>query len=194
MKVSIRKDRGLRITKVQALLRGLDAEKQLGRAAGDVHIYGGGAIGRIVAVGGTFLGALHPEFGHLKVPRFSGDDFAGVCPFHSDCLEGLASGPAMAARWAAEASTLPSGHKAWEMQAWYLAQGVLALAAILAPSRVVIGGGVSQAENFHARVGSTFRKLSAGYFSYGESADFIVPPSLGQQAGILGALLLAASG
>ena len=173
------------------------AESRCGAALGlndVVYITIGTGIGAGMLSGGRLVhGALHPEFGHLKVPRFSGDDFAGVCPFHSDCLEGLASGPAMAARWAAEASTLPSGHKAWEMQAWYLAQGVLALAAILAPSRVVIGGGVSQAENFHARVGSTFRKLSAGYFSYGESADFIVPPSLGQQAGILGVLLLAAS-
>ena len=174
------------------------AESRCGAALGlndVVYITIGTGIGAGMLSGGRLVhGALHPEFGHLKVPRFPGDDFAGVCPFHSDCLEGLASGPAIAARWAAEASTLPPSHKAWEMQAWYLAQGVLALAAILAPSRVVIGGGVSQAENFHARVGSTFRQLSAGYFSYGESADFIMPPSLGQQAGILGALLLAASG
>lgn len=174
------------------------AESRCGAALGlddVVYITIGTGIGAGMLSGGRLVhGALHPELGHLKVPRFSGDDFAGVCPFHGACLEGLASGPAIAARWGAEASTLPPGHKAWEMQAWYLAHGVLALAAILAPSRVVIGGGVSQVESFHALVGSTFRKLSAGYFTYGEGVDFIMPPSLGQQAGILGALLLVACG
>jgi fructokinase len=80
------------------------------------------------------------------------------------------------------------------MEAWYLAHGVLALSAIVAPSRVVIGGGVSQVEGFHDRVQTTFRELSAGYFIQSQGADFIVPPTLGQQAGICGALLLATSG
>ena len=173
------------------------AESRLGAARGledVVYITIGTGIGAGVLTGGRLVhGSLHPEFGHLKVPRFSGDDFPGVCRFHGDCLEGLASGPAIANRWGAEGSSLPPGHAAWDMEAWYLAHGVLALAAILAPSRVVIGGGVSQAEGFHDRVQSTFRRLAAGYFMSSEGADFIVPPALGQQAGIRGALLLAAS-
>lgn len=173
------------------------AESRSGAALGledVVYITIGTGIGAGILTGGRLLhGALHPEFGHLKVPRFPGDDFPGVCRFHGDCLEGLASGPAIAARWGAEASKLPSNHDAWAMEAWYLAHGVLALAAIVAPSRVVIGGGVSQAEGFHAHVEAAFRKISAGYFSEIQGVDFIVPPALGQQAGIRGALLLVAS-
>lgn len=174
------------------------AESRSGAARGlkDVaYITIGTGIGAGILTGGRLVhGSLHPEFGHLKVPKFPGDDFAGICPFHGDCLEGLASGPAIAARWGAAASSLPSGHPAWEMQAWYLAHGVLALAAIVSPSRVVIGGGVSQVEGFHERVEAAFRKLSAGYFINSEGAGYIVPPALGQQAGIIGALLLVASG
>jgi fructokinase len=173
------------------------AESRSGAARGlaDVaYITIGTGIGAGILTGGRLVhGSLHPEFGHFKVPKFPGDEFAGVCPFHGDCLEGLASGPAIAARWGVEASALHSGHPAWEMQSWYLAHGVLALAAIVAPSRVVIGGGVSQVEGFHERVQTAFRKLSAGYFINSEGAEYIVPPALGQQAGIIGALLLVAS-
>lgn len=173
------------------------AESHSGAARGMadvVYITIGTGIGAGILSGGRLVhGALHPEVGHFKVPMFPGDEFAGACSFHGNCLEGLASGPAIAARWGMEASALPPGHKAWEMQAWYLAHGVLALTAIVAPSRIVIGGGVSQVEGFHSRVEAIFRKLSAGYFIHGEGDDFIVPPALGQQAGICGALLLAAS-
>lgn len=172
------------------------AESHSGAARGlkdVVYITIGTGIGAGVLSGGRLVhGALHPEFGHLKVPFFPGDDFGGVCSFHGNCLEGLASGPSMAARWGAEASGLPPGHKAWEIEAWYLAHGVLALSAILAPARVIIGGGVSQAHGFHERVEALFRKLSSGYFSHAERADYIVPPALEQRAGICGALLLAA--
>ncbi|MEY5013094.1 MAG: hypothetical protein RLY69_809, partial [Verrucomicrobiota bacterium] len=173
------------------------AESRMGAARGlddVVYITIGTGIGAGILSGGRLLhGALHPEVGHFKVPSFPGDDFAGVCSFHGNCLEGLASGPAIAARWGAEAAALPADHKAWDVQAWYLAHGVLALAAIVAPSRVVIGGGVSQAKGFHAKVEARFRQLSARYFSYAEGENYIVPPALGQQAGILGALLLVAS-
>lgn len=173
------------------------AESRLGAARGledVVYITIGTGIGAGILSGGRLLhGALHPEFGHFKVARFPGDDFAGVCGFHGDCLEGLACGPAIAARWGEDASKLHSGHEAWNMEAWYIAHGVLALAAITAPSRVVIGGGVSQSEGFHGRVQTAFRQLSAGYYINSEKDDFIVSPALGQQAGICGALLLGVS-
>lgn len=173
------------------------AESHSGAARGLVdvaYITIGTGIGAGILSGGRLVhGALHPEFGHLKVPKFPGDGFAGGCPFHGDCLEGLASGPAIAARWGMEASALPSEHKAWEAQAWYLAHGVLALAAIMAPLQVVIGGGVSQVEGLHERVRTEFKRLSAGYFPNSGGSDYIVPPALGQKAGIYGALLLAAS-
>jgi fructokinase len=171
------------------------AEARLGAALGldDVsYITIGTGIGAGVLSGGSLIhGALHPEFGHFKVPRMPGDDFPGVCPFHADCLEGLASGPSIAARWREAAADLPASHPAWDTEAWYLAHGVLALLAVASPARVIIVGGVSQAEGFHAKVEALLEEIAAGYFSPIEAKPYVVPPSLGQQAGIKGALLLA---
>jgi len=172
------------------------AEARLGAARGldDVaYITIGTGIGAGILSGGHLVhGALHPETGHFKVPRKPGDDFPGVCPFHADCLEGLASGPSIAARWGKAAAELPADHPAWDTEAWYLAHGVLALLAIVSPARVIIGDGVSQAEGFHEKTGRILNEIAAGYFSPIEEEPYIVPPMLGQQAGIKGALLLAA--
>lgn len=173
------------------------AEAKIGAAAGledVVYITIGTGIGGGVLSGGRLIhGALHPEFGHLKVPRMPGDEFYGVCPFHGDCLEGLASGPAIAARWHAPAHELPADHPAWDMQAWYLAHGILALLAIVSPSRVIFGGGVSQAEGLHRKINGRLREIAAGYFPPVLEPDYVVPPALGQEAGICGAILLAVS-
>ena len=171
------------------------AEARLGAARGldDVaYITIGTGIGAGILSGGRLVhGALHPEFGHLKLPRAPGDDFAGICPFHRDCLEGLASGPAIAARWGRPAAELPADHPAWECEAWYLAHGALALLAIVSPARVILGGGVAQAAGFHERTAELLAKLAAGYFPALAAGRYLVPPDLGQQAGIRGALLLA---
>jgi fructokinase len=173
------------------------AEARLGAALGldDIaYITIGTGIGAGILSGGRLVhGALHPEFGHLKVPRQPGDDFPGVCPFHVDCLEGLASGPSMAARWGKPAAELPADHPAWDTEAWYLAHGALALLGIVSPSRVIIGGGVSQAEGFHAKVEARLVEIAAGYYSPLSASPYIVPPMLEQQAGIKGALLLTGS-
>jgi fructokinase len=173
------------------------AEARLGAARGldDVaYITIGTGIGAGILSGGHLVhGALHPETGHFKVPRKPGDDFVGVCPFHADCLEGLASGPSIAARWGKPAVELPADHPAWETEAWYLAHGVLALLGVVSPSRVIIGGGVSQAEGFHEKTERILNEIAAGYFSPIDAKPYIVPPMLGQQAGIKGALLLAGS-
>jgi fructokinase len=173
------------------------AEARIGAAAGldDVaYITIGTGIGGGILSGGLLIhGALHPEFGHLKVPRMPGDDFAGVCPFHHDCIEGLASGPSIAARWGAPAHELPADHPAWDMQAWYLAHGVLSLLAIVSPSRVIVGGGVSQVDGLHAKINVKLVEIAAGYFPPAMEANYVVPPALGQEAGICGAFLLAAS-
>jgi fructokinase len=156
-----------------------------------VYITIGTGIGGGVLSGGRLVhGAGHPEFGHFKVPRMPGDDFKGVCPFHGDCLEGMACGPAMERRWGRPASELPPGHPAWECEAHYLAHGVLALLAIVSPERVFIGGGVSQAAGFHAMVETKLRSLAAGYFPLPDDGAFVVPPVHGQEAGIRGALAL----
>lgn len=171
------------------------AEARLGAARGldDVaYITIGTGIGAGLLSGGQLVhGALHPEFGHLKVPRCPGDDFPGVCPFHGDCLEGLASGPAIAARWGTAAAPLPADHPAWDTEAWYLAHGALALLSIVAPARIVIGGGVSQADGFHAKTTVILDRIAAGYFPSLRETPYLVAPALGQQAGIIGALLLA---
>jgi len=153
----------------------------------------GTGIGAGVLSGGRLIhGVVHPEFGHLRVPKMAGDEFEGVCPFHGDCLEGLASGPAFAKRWGREAKDVDPQHCAWELEAAYLAHGVLALLAIVCPARVVIGGGVSQAEGFHDNVEKKLGELANGYYPALEATPYIVPPQHGQQAGIRGALLLAA--
>lgn len=173
------------------------AESKIGAAQGldDVaYITIGTGIGCGILSGGRLVhGAIHPEFGHLKVPRMPGDDHPGGCPFHRDCLEGLASGPAIRDRWNAAAHQLPADHPAWEMQAWYLAHGILSLLAIVSPSRVIVGGGVSQVDGLHARISTKLEEIAGGYFPSAMETDYIVPPALGQEAGIRGAILLAAS-
>lgn len=170
------------------------AEARVGAGAGVndlVYITIGTGIGAGILTEGRLLhGTLHAEFGHLKVPREPSDAFAGICPFHGDCLEGMASGPAIAARWNESADRLPATHPAWELQAWYLAHGVLSLVAIVAPACVVIGGGVAQVEGLHQKIQTQLCRLSAGYFPLVEDKNFIRAPMLGQQAGIIGALIL----
>jgi fructokinase len=158
-----------------------------------VYITIGTGVGAGLLNGGSLVhGALHPEFGHWFPRRAAGDAFEGVCPFHGDCLEGLASGPAIAKRWGMEAKDLPPDHPAWEIESDYLAQAVMSLLATVNPSRVVIGGGVSQADGFHARVECKVREWANGYFpALDENVPFVVPPKHGQQAGIRGALMLA---
>jgi fructokinase len=171
------------------------AEVTLGAAQGAAdaaYITVGTGIGAGILSGGKLVhGALHPEFGHLKVPIAAGDCSSGVCPFHGDCLEGLASGPAIQARWGKAATELPCDHAAWELEAWYLAHGILALLAIISPSRVIVGGGVSQVAGLHEKITARLGEITNGYFGIEQLERLIVRPLLGQQAGIKGALLLA---
>lgn len=173
------------------------AEARIGAAKGldDVaYITIGTGIGGGILSGRRLVhGAVHPEFGHLKVPRMPGDPYPGICPFHGDCLEGLASGPAIHARWGKPADQLSQGHPAWETQAWYLAHGILSLLAIVSPSRVIVGGGVSQAAGLHALIQAKLVQIAAGYFPPAREAGYVVPPALGQEAGICGAFLLTSS-
>jgi fructokinase len=174
------------------------AEISLGAARGHrnaAYLTVGTGIGAGFLVEGQLLhGSLHPEFGHLKVPRHPDDPLPGLCPYHRDCLEGLASGPALAERWGTPAPQLPPDHPAWEMEAHYLAHGLLAALAFTSPTCVVLGGGISQIPQLHTRVEDQLRTLAARYFpSLEEHQPFVIPPQFGQQAGIRGALLLAAA-
>lgn len=148
---------------------------------------GGGAV-----IGGRPLaGMSHPEMGHVRPPRHPADaDFAGVCPFHGDCLEGLASGPAIQARYGLSLSDLPADHIGHDIVAWYLAHAVIVAQAMFEPGRIVLGGGVMATPGLIDRVRAEAERLGAGYFR-GRAAEIVVPPGLGDRAGLLGALALA---
>jgi fructokinase len=137
----------------------------------------------------------HPEMGHMRVPHDrSADPFAGLCPFHGDCLEGLASGPAIAARWSAPAESLPPDHPAWPLEARYLALGLVNVIAVLSPERVVVGGGVMRRSCLLPLLRAEVTTLLGGYApsaAIGDIDRYIVPPSLGARSGVLGALALA---
>jgi fructokinase len=161
-----------------------------------VYVTVGTGIGGGAIVGGRALhGLTHPEMGHVRVPHDrDADPFPGACPYHGDCLEGLASGPAMRERWGAPAESLPPDHPGWNLEAHYLALGLMAIVAIVSPQRIVVGGGVARPPHLLPRVRARLTTLLAGYIRAPEieSIDaYVVPPALGDRAGVLGAIALA---
>jgi fructokinase len=154
---------------------------------------GGGAI-----VGGKLLhGLVHPELGHLRIPHdLEADPFPGICPYHGDCWEGLASGPALEARWNEPAQEV-TDKAAWALEAQYLALGLVSVISVLSPERIVIGGGVMNQPGLLEHVRLEIVALLNGYLDAPELSDgmdeFVVRPALGDRAGVLGALALAES-
>ena len=124
-----------------------------------------------------------------------GTIFKGICPFHEYCLEGLASGPAIKARWNQAAETLEPDHPAWIEEAAYLAEGIMNIILVLSPQVIILGGGVMQQEFLFPMIHSRVKQLLNGYVHKAEILDhiedYIIPPSLGNQAGLLGAIALA---
>ncbi|MCJ2184238.1 ROK family protein [Novosphingobium sp. 1949] len=160
------------------------------------YITVGTGIGVGIFVGGSAHGgANHPEAGHIPVPRAPGDaDFAGICPFHGDCLEGLACGPAMKARWGVPAETLPLDHAAWDIEADYLAGLCTTLSYVVRPDRIILGGGVMQAGHMYTRVRTRLAEKLAGYDASLRALsmdDYLVAPTAGASAGLTGALALS---
>jgi fructokinase len=153
---------------------------------------GGGAI----VHGHVLHGMLHPEMGHIRIPHdLASDPYPGCCPFHGDCLEGLASGPAMQARWGAKAQELPPDHAAWALEAHYLALALATWVCTLSPKRILLGGGVMQQTQLFDLIRKELARLLNGYIRTTEILDamesFVTPPKLGSHAGVLGALILA---
>ncbi len=141
-------------------------------------------------------GLLHPEMGHILLPHNRvADPFPGVCPYHGDCLEGLASGPAMKARWGAAADTLPLDHPAWALEAHYIALACVNFICTLSPQRIIIGGGVMSQGHLFPLIQQEVKSLLNGYVQAPAILQhldiYIVPPALGNQAGVLGAIALA---
>ncbi|MGA3029019.1 MAG: ROK family protein [Bryobacteraceae bacterium] len=175
-----------------------EAEWGAGRGLSDLlYLTVGTGIGGGAIVGGRVMhGLVHPEMGHIRIPHdWTGDPYAGACPYHGDCLEGLASGTAMKERWGAPAEQLPPGHAAWSLEARYLALAAANLALTLSPQRIVLGGGVLRQPRLFAPIRDQFLGLLNGYVRHPALAqrieEYIVPPELGGRAGILGALVLA---
>jgi fructokinase len=167
------------------------AEARWGAARGvDSFIYltvGTGIGGGAMIEGRLLHGRMHPEMGHIRIPRDAASDaFGGVCPWHGDCLEGLASGMAMRKRWGCPAEELPAGHPGWAMERHYLALGLVSFICTLSPRRIVVGGGVAQRLDFEG-LREEVRRVLNGYL---EEPD-IVSPGLTGNAGVLGALALA---
>jgi fructokinase len=168
--------------------KGLDALIYLTVGTG----IGGGGVhnGRILH------GLMHPEMGHIRVPRISeADRFPGTCPYHGDCIQGLAAGPAIQARWGKPAEELPSDHAAWKMEAGYLALAVANYICVLSPQRVILGGGVMKQGHLFPLIRREVQRLLNGYLPspliLERIDEYIVPPAGGEHAGVLGAIALA---
>ena len=168
------------------------AESRWGAARGAgscVYLTVGTGIGGGAILDGQLVhGMAHPEMGHIRVPRDSAQDsFPGCCPFHGDCLEGLASGPAIEARWGLRAEELPPGHPAWALEARYLALAIANIAFTVSPERVILGGGIMHNSSLYPMIRTELAAILNGY----TEAPEVIPPGLDERSGILGALALA---
>lgn len=158
------------------------------RSVGYVTV--GTGIGAALAIDGVpFRGRDHTELGHIAVRRVEGDVYAGRCPFHGDCLEGLASGPAIAERWNAEPTTLDGRDDVWNLEAAYLAQLVRTYTYAFAPDIVLFGGGVGVRPEMAERITRAVETDTAGYVV--STSPIVATAGLGANAGLIGAGLIA---
>lgn len=161
-----------------------------------VYLTIGTGIGGGALVDNQLLhGYAHPEMGHILLPQHPSDiAFNGACPFHGTCLEGLAAGPAIEARWKQPAAKLTPDHPAWQLEAHYLALGLMNICLILAPERIILGGGVMNQTFLFPMIRSELTQLLGNYVRLPEVADmesYVVPTGLEGIAGLYGGLALA---
>ncbi len=175
-------------------------EHRWGVAQGlDTFIYltvGTGIGGGGMVNGKLIHGMMHPEMGHIRVPHDRAEDpYEGYCSYHGDCLEGLCCGPAIEERWGAPARDLAADHPAWALEARYLAFGLVNLLLPVAPQRIIMGGGVMHQSQLFPMMRTNVQRLLNGYLQVeqvlSEIDHYIVPPGLGDRAGVLGAIALA---
>lgn len=175
------------------------AEGLIGAAEGaDPFVYmtiGTGIGAGVISKGQPFRGLVHPEIGHMAIPRQAGDSFPGGCPFHGDCLEGMASGPALAGRWGRRAEELTGAvrEKAMALEAAYIATGLRTIIFSFAPEKIVIGGGVGLTPGLLPRIRNALEASLGSYPGIGDFTrpDFLKTARLGEMAGPRGALALA---
>ncbi len=182
-------------------VNGASLGEQVWGAARGLHTFiyltiGTGLGGGAMANGGLMHGLVHPEMGHIRIPHdWQKDHYRGCCPFHGDCLEGLASGRAMELRWGQSPEKLPPDHPGWELEAHYLALALTNFICTVSPQRIIIGGGVMKHPGLMAAVRREVDRFLNSYIrseAITEDIDhYIVPPALGDVAGVLGALELA---
>ncbi|HUE98544.1 MAG TPA: ROK family protein, partial [Anaerolineales bacterium] len=157
---------------------------------------GTGIGGGYIKDGRPLIGLVNPEMGHIRIPHsLELDPFRGVCPFHDDCFEGLASGPAIEKRLGQAGAIIPANDPFWNIEADYIASALMNYILTLAPMKIVLGGGVMQREFLFPKVRGRVRELLNSYISnkslLENIEDYIVPPGLGNQSGSLGAIALA---
>lgn len=164
-----------------------------GAAVGLYLTVGTGVGGGVVIDGKPLHGLVHPEMGHIRLARPAGDDFGGVCPFHGDCLEGLVAGPAVLARTGVSLSDIATDDPERAQVLDDLGQGLASFVVTLSPTKIVIGGGVAKSPGFHADVAARMRHWLGGYVRADavEGRDYVVPPALGDRAGVAGGIALA---
>ena len=160
-----------------------------------IYITIGTGVGVGVYMDGRLLhGMLHPEAGHVLLSKHPEDDFEGVCPYHPNCMEALASGPSIEKRWNKKAYDLADNNKVWELEAYYIAQGLVNYILTLSPHRIVLGGGVMHQKQLFPLIRSQVVKLLNGYVKTKQIEnidEYIVPPSLNDNQGIMGCIQLA---
>ena len=155
-----------------------------------VYVTVGTGIGVGVLVKGEpLLGNFHLEIGHMFVPNV--DDFRGICRIHGSCWEGLASGPAIQARWGVQADKLSPDHEAWEIEAQLLALGIINIISNHSPDKIVLGGGVMSQQHLFEMVRLKVEETWNGYTPLGSLSDLILEPALGNDSGIVGSLSLS---
>lgn len=162
-----------------------------------LYITIGTGIGVGVIVNGSLLhGLVHTEAGHMLIPHDrKKDPFPGVCPFHGDCWEGLASGLSLEKRWVQKPEAIPESHYAWELEVEYLSYALVNLIYCYSPRRIILGGGVAHHAGLHQAVRNEVQHINQKYLQVPliikNIDDYILPPYLGNRSGVLGAIALA---
>lgn len=157
-----------------------------------LYITIGTGIGAGAIVQGKLLqGLSHPEMGHILVRRHPQDEYQGKCPYHRDCLEGLAAGPAIEERWGTKGIDLVDRPEVWDLQGYYIAQALMQYVLILSPKKIILGGGVMHQKQLFPTIFKFLKEFVSDYVHLPQLSDYIVSPGLGDYAGITGSLMLA---
>lgn len=172
-------------------------EVTFGQAKGKscvVYVTIGTGVGAGIYIEGKLLhGMLHPEAGHVMIQRREGDNYQGKCPYHKTCLEGMAAGPAVEERWGRKAVELKDRKEVWDLEAYYIAQALTGYILTLSPEMIILGGGIMHQEQLFPMIRSYVKEMLGGYIKTDElenMENYIVPASLNDDQGIMGALEL----